>query len=359
MHHCTLTAYGEARVMKLLCIGAMVGLAVLGVTDTAKAACQLQQVADYHITMEGNQPLIDASINGHPVRLLVDIGSAATIISRPAAQALGLTLRRMDGMDFYGVGGGDVVDQANIHELKLGDAVVHDVDLIVTGPGLKSRRYVGLLGQNFLSRLDVEFDFANGAMRLFKPKDCVGDQVVYWGKAYSVIPIAPSTSNGVLETEVILNGRKILAQVDTGASISVVTTGTAERVGVTVHSEGVQAAGPSGGMGAKQVQTAVAVFPTFTIGDETIKNAKLHIADLFGEDQATPINSRVPRKLEGFPQMLLGADFIRAHRIYVARSQGKIYFSYNGGPIFQVLGPRADAARPVGPGPGDAVPAKP
>jgi len=40
--------------------------------------------------------------------------------------------------------------------------------------------------------------------------------------------------------------------------------------------------------------------------------------------------------------MLLGADFLRAHRVLVAHSQGKIYFTYIGGPAFQ-LG-RYDAA---------------
>ena len=326
------------------------GAAIAGVgACPALGACQLQTIAEYHITMEGNQPLVDASINGHPVRFLVDMGSAATIVSRPAAAELGLTLRRMNGVDMYGVGGGDVADEANIRELKLGNSVVHDVDLMVTGQGLKSREYVGLLGQNFLSQTDLEFDFANDVMRLFKAHDCAGDQVVYWGKAYSMVPISPSPSTGVLEIEVLLNGRRILAQVDSGASHSVVTPGAAESAGVTLHSAGVRSVGASSGMGAKSVQTFVAVFPTFSVGDETIKNVRLEIADLFGEDRDIPINSRIPRKLLGFPQMLLGADFIKAHRIYVARSQGKVYFSYNGGPIFQA--PEAKQVAPIAPPP--------
>ena len=33
--------------------------------------------------------------------------------------------------------------------------------------------------------------------------------------------------------------------------------------------------------------------------------------------------------------MLLGLDFIRAHRVLVAHSQRKLYFTYNGGPVFE------------------------
>ena len=34
--------------------------------------------------------------------------------------------------------------------------------------------------------------------------------------------------------------------------------------------------------------------------------------------------------------MLLGADFLRAHRVLIAHSQRKIYFTYAGGTVFPV-----------------------
>jgi hypothetical protein len=32
--------------------------------------------------------------------------------------------------------------------------------------------------------------------------------------------------------------------------------------------------------------------------------------------------------------MLLGADFFLSHRIFVSNEQHKVYFTYNGGPVF-------------------------
>ena len=32
--------------------------------------------------------------------------------------------------------------------------------------------------------------------------------------------------------------------------------------------------------------------------------------------------------------MLIGADFLRAHRVLVSHSQRKMYFTYLGGPVF-------------------------
>jgi len=43
--------------------------------------------------------------------------------------------------------------------------------------------------------------------------------------------------------------------------------------------------------------------------------------------------------------MLLGLDFLRAHRVYVAHSQGKLYFTYSGGPVFSA--PSRAAAKPA------------
>jgi tetratricopeptide (TPR) repeat protein len=51
--------------------------------------------------------------------------------------------------------------------------------------------------------------------------------------------------------------------------------------------------------------------------------------------------------------MLIGADFFLSHRIYVASSQHKLYFTYNGGPVFNLTSSSPTAAAPRG---GSSVP---
>jgi hypothetical protein len=65
------------------------------------------------------------------------------------------------------------------------------------------------------------------------------------------------------------------------------------------------------------VQTWIAPFASFRIGDEEIRNTHLRIGDTGLRDV----------------DMLIGADFFLSHRIYVASSQHKLYFTYNGGPV--------------------------
>jgi hypothetical protein len=44
--------------------------------------------------------------------------------------------------------------------------------------------------------------------------------------------------------------------------------------------------------------------------------------------------------------MLLGADFLRAHRVLVSHSQRKMYFTYLGGPVFVPPRPPQSGAEP-------------
>ncbi len=288
--------------------------------------------------MDRTKPLITAAINGHSIQMLVDSGSGTSLLWRRTAAALDLTVTPLPGVKFYGVGGGDSAGRVTLPDLTLGGYTAHNFELIVTGRPSPSDHFAGVLGEDFLSQTDVEFDFVNGVVRLFQPKGCSGDQVVYWKQPYSLLPIASRVRSRLL-AHVLLNGARVLAELDTGASATTVTEQAARKAGVRLESPGVAYAGPSHGLGPKAVETYVAVFPTLNIGDETIKNAKLGIANLFGLDKEIALGSRIPIAAIETPDMLLGMDFFLSHRVYVARNQGKIYFSYVGGPVFR-FGPR-------------------
>jgi hypothetical protein len=60
---------------------------------------------------------------------------------------------------------------------------------------------------------------------------------------------------------------------------------------------------------------------------------------------------------EGQPQMLIGMDFFRAHRIYLARGQQKMYFTYVGGPVFLTATELAARAQPAAQPPAAPPPA--
>jgi tetratricopeptide (TPR) repeat protein len=76
----------------------------------------------------------------------------------------------------------------------------------------------------------------------------------------------------------------------------------------------------SSGIGHGEFPTWIAPVASFEIGNEQVKNTSLRVGDIKLEDV----------------DMLIGADFFLSHRIFVAKSQSRLYFTYNGGPVFNL-----------------------
>jgi len=333
-------------------LGAFVvlSLGLLGASQSALASCRLAKIVELPVTMSGLQPMVAAQINGVDQMFIVDSGAFFSMISRPKAAELKLSLMPLQNMRLEGVGGEETPSETTVRAFTLVKVPLKDVEFIVAGGGLGDA--AGLLGQNVLGLADVEYDLGGGAVRLMLPKDCENASLAYWNQdQYSVMRISP-TDEADPHTigEAVVNGVKIHVIFDTGAGLSVMTLKAAARLGITPTSPGVVPAGESYGIGRGTVRTWIAPITSLQIGDEQINNTKIRIGDMQLDDA----------------DMLLGADFFLSHRVYVANSQHRLYFTYNGGPVFNLSGATkvkataADAAKPspiaeLGPEPTDAA----
>ncbi|HZZ66627.1 MAG TPA: aspartyl protease family protein [Phenylobacterium sp.] len=331
-----MTARLNAFILSILTFCAM------GFSARAADDCKLTKLVDLPVTMAGLRPLISTKINGKDALFLVDSGAFYSLLTPAAVQKYQLkTMPAPPGFRLEGVGGEQSASLAMVQSFDYAGIPIKNIQFLVSrggyGPGS-----VGLIGQNILGATDIEFDLANGVIRLFRAKDCEHSITAYWaaGKALSALTIEYQTPR---EPHIIapaeINGHPIRVMFDSGASTSLLSRSAAARVGVTASSAGVEAAGIGGGIGSRELETSIASFQEFGIGDEIIKNARLKIsnANLLGVD------------------MLLGDDFFLSHRVMVARSQRKIYFTYNGGPVFR-LGQNTTAQAAAAPDAGNAAP---
>jgi tetratricopeptide (TPR) repeat protein/predicted aspartyl protease len=307
----------------------------------AFGACKLGQYAAFPITMVNLRPTMTAKVNDHDVQFVVDSGAFFSLLSGASAAELDLKTHLAPfGLYLTGAGGGATdVSVATVKVFTLAGVPFHNIDFLVGGTEVAGS--VGLLGQNVLQMGDVEYDLAQGVIRLMKAEDCRKAQLAYWAgtsQDYSVIDIEP-TSRARWHTigQAFVNGKEIRVMFDTGAGTSFLSLQAAERAGVKPDSPGVVPGGVSYGIGTNVYVTHIAPFASFKIGEEEIKNTRLRIGDLHLQDV----------------DMLIGPDFFLSHRIYVANSQHKLYFTYNGGPVFNLAGakygqasgaPRSEAA---------------
>ena len=305
----------------------------LCVATLAHATCTIQRYPDLPVTMEGTVPLVHAQINGSEALFIADSGAFFSLVT-PATVAqfdMKSDPRYARGW-ILGVGGAESASVVRAKAFSIMGLTVPDVDFIVAGNRIHGA--AGLLGQNVFRLGDVEYDLANGVIRIVRTKDCKDSALAYWAaaanKPYSVIDIDFATAQQPHTTGVAyLNGTKIRVLFDTGAARSILTLSAAKHAGVTPKSENVQPGGTEGGIGGRTFETWIARFASFKLGDEEIDHARLRFADY------SALNA----------DMLIGADFFLSHRVYVATSQRKLYFTYNGGPVFDLEArPEASAA---------------
>lgn len=309
--------------MRQVLLGLAAALMLAEAAIAAEGGCQLQKVADLPVTMAGLKPHVPAKINGRDVVLVADSGAFFSMLGEANAKRLGLG-RGMTppGMRVRGVGGTAPVKVGVADRFELSGGVLTNVDFLV-GDLAPGSRADGILGQNVLGVLDVEYDFANGAIRLFRPQGCEKARLAYWAgdKPVNVLSFRATTPR---EPHVIatasVNGRPIRVMFDTGAFRSVLEQSTAERLGFRPDGPGVEYGGLSGGIGPRRLENWIAPFAEFTIAEEKIQNTRLRVAPI-----------ALPKA-----DMLLGADFFLSHRILISNSQNRVYFTYNGGPVFRL-----------------------
>ncbi|HET9388111.1 MAG TPA: aspartyl protease family protein [Steroidobacteraceae bacterium] len=292
------------------------------------------KLAELPVTMSGTTPLIAGSINGADATFIADSGAFFATMSLRRAHEYGLRLGALPfGFRVEGIGGTTSDVQlgvaADFTLTGLLNRTFHNVNFVVLddasaafgeGPGAP----IALIGQNLLGVYDTEYDLANGYIRLFQPQDCSHGMLAYW-HGDQVVQVVKIGHTDLRSPHLIggatLNGSNIRVLFDTGAHRSILVRKAAARLGFKPDGPDVTAAGLSGGIGRRSVETWIARFDSLDLGGEQIKNVRLRVGDT---------------ELPGGADMLLGADFFLSHRVYVANSQHQLYFTYNGGRVFDL-----------------------
>ena len=299
------------------------GLAMLLLTGAAQAAaCRLEPGADIPLTMLDRYPMAAASINGQPAQLIYDTGGAGTMLTAGAVAKFGLTpTPNPPKANFTSSGVPLEVTFSHVQSLEALGASRKDFDIPVIG----DMGVDGNAGQDIMAR-DTEIDLAHHRLRVFTPTDCATPAQAHWAEEdrMQVLMIADRTR---IFGTVSVNGVELTALFDTGSPYSALTADAAARAGVHPGDPGVTQTHASHGLNGKVgLDSWVAGFNDITIGGETIEKPRLEFI----------------LKHNYSADMILGADFFLAHRVLISKDQHRLYFQYNGAPIF------GSHAKPVG-----------
>lgn len=280
--------------------------------------CVFSPVAKFPLRYTGPSLMITTAgtINGTPAELLVDTGAFQTFFTRTGTERRNMPLRRT-GRTVGGIGGWTPVFETRIADFSAGPSRATSGFIPVLSDFGFTPSFDGILGAPFLLQADLEIWLAAKEMTMFHTENCATTYLGYWDDKVIDIPFKPDHVAGTNpHFTVSVNGREMEAMIDTGSATSSIVRAAARRAGFEVDPG--TSSHKSVGVGSRKVLTWMVSVDTFNIGGEAVRNAELAVID-------TPKDK---------VDVILGADFMRAHRVLFAMSQKTLYFSYVGGEPF-------------------------
>jgi predicted aspartyl protease len=286
-----------------------------------KPACTYVEVAKIPLHYSGPdlEITLDGEIDGTPAPMLVDTGAFESFMTRTGAERRNLTLLyTREYVD--GVGGESGVMTTLVREFAVGPARAGKTAWmkVLSKTGFVPS-FDAIVGAPFLMQADLEISLAEKQLKFFRPSGCKDAFLGYWPSGAIDVPfLSGSRADMIPRVAVKVNGHELKAIIDSGSGSSWIRLDAARRVGLKLDAPGVSRASDTTGIGERKVAQWNAVLDSFSIGAETISKPELGILDTHGE----------------IDDVVLGADFLRAHHVLFAMSQRKLYLSYVGGKVF-------------------------
>lgn len=189
----------------------------------ACAACFAQgaskdQVIEVPFEFYRNEIIVQVKINGQgPFNMMLDTGTNPSAIEVMTAKALGL---KLESAGKPVTGGGTSANLAYATKLplvELGGLAAKNVealavDLSKVSQGL-GRRLDGALGQSLLNGRIVQIDYANRVVRFYSQSP-----IATQANTANLTVLPFHYNDDVLIDEVLVNGKKLVGNIDTGSS---------------------------------------------------------------------------------------------------------------------------------------------
>lgn len=282
--------------------------------DTAPpAACELKRAASLDmVVMSNGEVQIPITVNGKEIRPIVDTGDIYSGITSANADALNLR-RYVASMEQVLFGGIPIYEFVTVDSLKIGPMSGTNLRMMVIPSSALDLSSDGLIGGNLLSLFDIDFDFARGKFNMFSPDHCPG-KVVYWtNAAFARVPIEVQHDDWHISVPVTLDGKPLVAVIDTGAYRTSMSMRMAKKLfGIDATATGMKSLGSISinRLAAKPVYRYA--FSGLSFEGVTVQNPDIDIIsdEIYGKDD---------------PPMIIGINVLRQLHVYIAYQEQALY----------------------------------
>ena len=275
--------------------------------------CSLQHQVAIEVTMTRNIPVVPAIINGQQARLVLDTGSTRTVLSSNGVQRLQLPLDWRMFTVSSGIGGSERKPLPDVKTLAIGGFAIREPALgggTVPWP-FKSPPPDGRLGNDILAQHDVDLNLGRGRMNWYRARRCE-QATPAWMEPHAVLPMRRGeAARGLFTIPVEIDGQTLTASVDTGAEFTAIGTRAATSLGITDEMLDQDRKATVIAIGGNAPGAHLHRFRLMSVGGIAMTEPDLLVLNLPPEAG----------------DMLLGADFLRRHRVWLSYAARRMFIS--------------------------------
>lgn len=289
----------------------------------ARAACHVEPQSTVPVDVVDGHLLVTVQVNDVASVFILDTGAERTLMGEDVVRRLGLERDSWVASAVRGLGGIEERPNALPRSLRLGGILLRrrtllGDDSVTVGPlpvdAIDGRPIAGLLGRDFLSPFDLDLDLPHHRMTLYDVRACDA-WFAPWTFPYVAVPLNTPIGEALV-VQVLLDGRPLRALIDSGASASLITAPGMVRLGLTPEVLARDPGANGGAVGRSSVPMRLHRFAELRIGSDVTPQPMLWVASA----HVVPV-----------VDMLLGADWLRARRVWLSFATKQMFVAPPGG----------------------------
>ncbi len=269
------------------------------------------------------QPRITVAIDGGDRLFVLDTGAPAGVLRESVAEELGLARKPIPLNAVTGVGGRPFEEQTVVPKVGLGGLTLTDVAFLIQPRSHAAEPdMAGLIGADLFSRYDLDLDLRHHRIALLAPGTCRPG-----GMASMALTVLPSHH---VIAAVGLDGTRIDALIDSGASQSIMTLDAARRFfGIDPEAGGGRPVGEIVAADGGRVPAYVHLFRSLSLGSVALGDVPVVLMGDETKRMHRPLSDGDGKLAAGggggLPDFILGMTQLRRLHLIIAYADRMLY----------------------------------
>jgi predicted aspartyl protease len=298
----------------MLVLSALLGVAACTGDPGARRAdgtCPLIALAEMPLEVRGNLLFVRATIDNKPVTMLVDTGAERTLLTEAAVDRLHLPRDLQHATRTFGIGSPTATWDAKLPDGIVLGSTHFPVDTVTVGrfgiSEVAGGSADGLLGADIVLAFDIDLNLPANRITFYRARRECPEAAPPWNEPYISVA-GVSTRRDRLEVPFELDGVAGVGVLDTGAQVSSISKGMAQRLGLAEDAMATDRTIMAHGAAPDQVAVHVHRFRELRVGPAVVHGPVLPVVPMAG----------------GMGDGLVGADFLRGRRVWLSYSSHRV-----------------------------------